>query len=570
MKTKKILSGVLAGVFALASLAACGDNTGGSAMINIMNTGGGVGRAWLDNAIARYQKENPGVVFNVEHNIDTAVGTMSNSGYSIYFVEEGGIAELSASGKLLNITDLLTQKNEKRNGEDISILDKVREDSRAMLQGYDGEYYALPHFTLYSGLSYDAELFTEKGFYLADYDLEVGEDVIQHTSAYGTANFVKPNKPDVKKSVGNDGVAGTYDDGLPSTLKEFCILCDRMNRNETTPIELNGTVRHYISNLIKGMWASLAGYEEMRVAFTYDGDVDSVVGYGEEGMMQGVSRIKKPQVEKKKVTEATGYLAHTTEAKYYATAFIDLIRDTSWLSADNVSNTVTPGTAQLKFICNGYNDGGSTYGMLVEATHWYNEAKNNKSFKSYELLSEKKNTDMTRDIRFMPLPTALEAPVTGKDNARKYTMVQASSSYAFVNANIAKNETLKKEVKKFLAFLYSDAELSHFVGTTGVTRGFLNHEVLPEDAAKLSVFQKSVVDMTDTSDVVYFAADNDTFLRNSSTLSLGTLTRLIQPTVDGVSHFTYLDALDYGRTTRQIFEATQWSKSQWEAMYVAD
>lgn len=569
---KKIVSGLMATVMlaSLASFASCGgEGSDGAAMINIMNTGGGIGRVWLDEAIARYQEKNPNIMFNVEHNLDTGVGTMQTSGYSIYFVEQGGIAEMAAAGKLLPITDLLTETNEQRDGKDVSILDKVKPETRSMLKGFDGEYYALPHFTWFPGLTYDAELFTAKGYYFADYDLTVdNSNVTLFDGDYGKAKFVGAGKTDVKKSVGNDGEAGTYDDGLPTTLQELCILCEKMKGTETTPIELNGTVSHYISYIIRSMWASLSGYEQMKVTYTFDGNVDCVTGYQDgTSLLPGVVGIKKPVVETKKITEETGYLVNDNVARYYVASFVKLIKDNGWLSKDHTSNTLSPATAQAKFLCNGYNEGGETYGMLLEGNYWYNEAVANKAFKTLSDVSGGEETQATRDIRWMPLPTALDTPVTGKANARGYTMMQGSNSFAFVNANIKNNTNLVKEVKKFLAFLYTDVELSHFVGTTGIMRGFMNHELLGADESKLSNFQKSVFEVYDDSKVVFNAADNNTFLKNADTLSITTMNKAIQPTIGTTAYMTYLDAFSAGCDLETVFEATRRTAAQWENIY---
>ncbi len=563
---KKVLSSVLAlSMMASLGLTAC-DPAGGSGeagTINIMNTGGGVGRVWLDNAIERYQEENPHVDFEIEHNISTGVATMADSGFNIYFVEEGGIAELAASNKLLDISDVLTAKTETRDGVAISILDKVKPEARAMLQGFDGKYYALPHFTLYSGPTYDAELFREKGFYFADYDLTAdGSNVIGYNTPWGMAKFVGAGKTDVEKSVGNDGVHGTYDDGLPTTLEELCMLCTYMNQKGTDPILLNSTVTHYISSTFKSLWASIGGAEQFRAAFEYTGEIDYVVDYDSANIV-GSSSIKKPLTEKKTVTEATGYMAYNTEAKYYATAFLKMMQENNWFSSITAKPNRTPFDAQFDFINNGYNSDGKTYGMLVECTHWYNEAIASEAFEDYEVLSNKENTAMTRDVRMMPLPTAITGRVTGPDNARKETRIQSSDSYAFVNKNIEEDTVLVEEVKKFLTFLYSDAELTKFDGVTGVTRGFMNYKVVDEDAAKLSAYQNSVKEIVSKSDVVYNVASNDTYLRNSSLLCMPTIGRVLNP----FGHMTYLDAFNANRTVKDCFEYTQFTKEEWEANY---
>ena len=88
-KIMKKLTRLIAIVFAVtmcASLTACGPTGESNAtVVNIMNNGGGCGRIWLDNAIARFQKKigdksyadgKQGVKFEIEHNINTSTGTM--------------------------------------------------------------------------------------------------------------------------------------------------------------------------------------------------------------------------------------------------------------------------------------------------------------------------------------------------------------------------------------------------------------------------------------------------------------------------------------------------------------
>ena len=569
---RKILSGLLA-LIMMVSLVGCnltqGPGGGGETVINIMNTGGGIGRKWLDDAIIRYRKDNPNIKFNVEHNIDTGVGTMATSGYSIYFVEQGGIGELAASGKLLDISDILTEKSETRDGQSISILDKIKPEAVEMMKGFDGKYYALPHFTIFSGMSYDYDLFTDRGFFFADYNATVdGTNVESYQSIYGEAKFVMAGKTDVAKSVGNDGIPGTYDDGLPTSFQELCILCARMKQKNTTPIEHNGTVKHYMSNVYKGLWASLSVGKAMTSFYNYSGEIDVVTDVDNSaGLIQGVTSIPKPVTEKKTVTEKDGYLSYYAVEKYYAIAFVELMKEKGWVSADLTGTTVSPGDAQLKFISNGENGDGSTYGMLVESSHWYNEAELNGSFADYDKLTGEPGSGAARDIRWMPLPTSLEEEVTGTENARGNVLQQASDSYAFINANIRSNPTLVKEVKKFFKFLYSDAELSHFTGTTGVLRAHLNYELTEEDDANLSSFDRSIVQMYNTANVVINVSDKQTYIRNASTLpAKGT-----KPTIKGSLYHSVFDPIfTLGCKTYETFQGLIVDKATWESTYYVE
>ncbi len=565
---RKILSGLLA-IVMLFSMVGCVQPGGGQTVINIMNTGGGIGRKWLDDAIVRYQKDNPNIKFNVEHNIDTGVSTMATSGYSIYFVEEGGIGELAASGKLLDISDIITEKTEMRGGEAVSIEDKIKPEALDMMKGYDGKYYALPHFTIFSGMSYDYDLFTESGFFFAKDGLTAKDGAVRFDSDFGSAFFVPANNTQVAKSVGNDGIPGTFDDGLPTTLVELCILCQKMVTSGTTPIEHNGTVDHYITSVIKALWASLDGGESIKSFFDYDGQIDMVTSYNATTpFISGApATIAKPIIQRQNITEAEGYKAYYSASKYYSVAFIQMMVELGWISKDYTSKTVTPGNAQLKFISNGQHEDGSTYGMLVEASHWYNEAEMNKSFEEYDKLTGVPGSGAQRDLRWMPLPTDLDERVTGEGNARGNVIAQSSDSYAFINSNILyeSNEYIN-EVKKFFKFLYSDAELSHFTGETGVLRAHINYDLTDEDEARLSSFDKSIFDMvySENTNVSLNVSTKKSYLRNASIL----LQNAIWPNVKGHGLYqSVFSPLAAGYKTPDIFEGLAVDQAKWESTY---
>ena len=133
----KKLTRLIAIVFAVtmcASLTACGPTGESNAtVVNIMNNGGGCGRIWLDNAIARFQEKigdksyadgKQGVKFEIEHNINTSTGTMGTSGYDIYFTTSDGYPRnLAQRGFLYDLTDFMNEKF--YDDGKTSILDKI-------------------------------------------------------------------------------------------------------------------------------------------------------------------------------------------------------------------------------------------------------------------------------------------------------------------------------------------------------------------------------------------------------------------------------------------------------------
>lgn len=563
---KKIVSAMLAVLMTGSMAMATGCNqpkSGSKITINVMNTGGGIGRLWLDEAIGRYKEVNPNVNFQVEHNIQTGVATMASSGYNLYFVEDDGtVLELASENKLLDISDMVTAKDEDRNGEMISVLDKVDESYRFALQGMDGKYYAVPHFTFFPGLTYDAELFDLKGYYIADYSLPTNE-VKSFTSKFGTVNFVKDKN--TKKSLGNDGIPGTADDGLPSSFSELLVLCSKMKSEGVVPFELNGRSKHYISYLIRGIWTSLSGYETMSATYSYDKDMEIVtedVTKSAELLFEGVNYLKKPVTQTVALTEETGYQAYDNVNRYYATALVEIMNKEGWLSTDSTGNA-THIDAQTNFVFGGY-QGKQAYGMLIEGNYWYNESVDNNVIQDFYDYTGK----TSRNIKWMPLPTSFDSPVTKESEGRTFAMIDAcGDSLAFINNNIKDNQKLVEECKKFLRFLYTDAELSHFVGATGVIKKALNFEILQEDAERLSAFQKSVIDVYKGSELVYPAAGNDTFKKHVSELSVTGSSNVLKPHLGGKDWNNYLDCIRASYTSAAIFESVRLSREDWLEYY---
>jgi len=564
---KKILSTLLAVLMAGSIVVATGCNRSSidasKITINVMNTGGGVGRVWLDEAIARYKEVNPNINVKVEHNIQTGVETMASSGYHLYFVEDdGSVLNFASRNKLLDITDMVTAKDEERDGNMISVLDKIEENYRFALQGLDGKYYALPHFTYIPGLTYDVELFDRKGFYIADYNLS-GADVKPFQSKFGTVNFVKDaNTP---KSLGNDGKPNTADDGLPSSLVEFLVLCAKMKSEGVVPFELNGRSKHYISYLIRGIWTSLSGYETMSGTYTYDKTMEIVtedITKSAELLFENVNYLKKPVTQEITVTEETGYMAYDNVNRYYATALVEIMNKEGWLSTDSTGNA-THIDAQMNFVFGGY-QGRQAYGMLIEGNYWYNESVDNYVMQDYYDYTQK----TSRNVKWMPLPTSFNSPVTKESEGRTLTLLDAcSNSVAFVNNNIKDNATLVEECKKFLRFLYTDAELSHFVGATGVLKKALDFEILKEDMNRLSSFQKSVVDVYNAGKILTLIGGNKSFELNAEDLALTGSNPILDAHLGGQMWNNYLDCLRSNYTSAQIFEDVRFTQKDWLDYY---
>jgi hypothetical protein len=548
-KSQKLLSMLLATVALGSTLAGCGGNGDKTTTIYVMNFGGGVGRAWLDNAIERftatkegysYEAGKTGVTFEVENSIDTGVETMSSSGYNIYFDSTSPTAlSLQQSGSVICIDDIVKEKSDTRNGVSISIEDKLDEKSRAAFQGADGKYYALPNFALYPGVTYNVDLFEEEEMYIAKPG-QAADKMELENSTYGQVYFAVNGG---EKSCGNDGVYGTYDDGLPTSLVEFLVLCDRMDSNGIEPLSFRPG---YESYLIEALWASLAGAESYETQYTYTGTIEHVVSLSEtENLFEGIDYIKKPITQTTTINRGTGYLANDNVARYYAMAMTEILETEGWISNYAYVGTLTHIDYMTNFVFSG-KQGKTKQGMFLEGDYWYNEAKDNNVLSEYETLTKDKN----RRMAWMPLPTAVYDSVT-PGNGREYTMSSDDCNFAFINANIADNAGLVQACKDFLKFCYSDAELSAFTACTGVYKSSMDYP-LDNVMENMSYFTKSVAACRSASTTVAVDGYKDALYNNN----------LYYPTLDK-KYGSYWKAMRVGKTTEDIWEATRTQANGW-------
>ena len=207
------------------------DSKGTKTHVTVYSYNGGVGTAWLDEIIERFEAAYADVSFEEgkmgvvvddpvigQSNIDSVI-TMD---YDVIFSESVTFNDLIAKGSLMDISDIVTESlsNITDGVETGSIEDKMDVAIKTALKAQDGKYYMLPHYELYTGVTYDVDLFYEYSLYFKE-------------GGGWTRN-------DGEMSVGPDGVRGTYDDGLPSSYEEFYALMDRMVSQQVTPFIYTG------------------------------------------------------------------------------------------------------------------------------------------------------------------------------------------------------------------------------------------------------------------------------------------------------------------------------------------
>ena len=531
-----------------ATFAGCGGDDNGygnKTVIYVANKDNGIGRVWLDNAIERftelkkdtsYEDGMTGVVFEVIHQKELGLNAMSDSGNNIFFTESSpSVLSLQQSGSILSIDDVVKGDIENR----------INPDYREALKGADGKYYAVPHFALHPGVTYDVDLFEAEDMFIAapNQDETKAEE---YSCDYGTVEFALKGG---KKSCGNDGVYGTYDDGLPTSLVEFLVLCDRMKDAGIEPFSFRPGYETY---LIDALWASLAGAESVNTRFTYTGKLEYVTGFDEdEQLFEGIDYIAKPITETKTIDRGTGYLANDAVARYYATAITEILETEGFISKYAYNGSLTHIDYMFNFVLSGQ-AGKTKQGMFLEGDYWYNEARDNNVFVDYDKMMQGSKTSADRKIAWMPLPTHVSESVT-EGNGRRYTMINTGSNYAYINANISNQPGLVKACKEFLEFCYTEAELIEFTKTTGISRAAMNYSV-SDVLDDMNYFTRSVA-------VCKGATTTDTVdaYKDSLYNSL-----VMYPTLDGIKYGSYWKAIDKGGySAQEIFEATRTKKAGW-------
>ncbi len=515
----KIITTIMAVTMAF-TFTACGAGNSGSGTtteIRIMSKGGGYGRTWIDAAAARfaelkknesYEEGKTGVTFKIDSQLDTGVSTMASSGYSIYFAttEAGSVSSLVAKGNLLDINDIVTAKTAMPDGSTESVEDRILPEYRNSFKASDGHYYAVPHFSDYPAISYDIERFIEGGFYLADPSDANTNKELYTAGDIGSAYFIKPGT-NTGKSCGNDGVFGTEDDGLPTSVIEFLVMCARMEDKGVIPMTISGQLISYLVYFEEALWASLGGKKEIDTLFDYDGtmevvkvDADENIIYTDEPIFNFFPSIKKPETEVITITNSNGYRVNDSYARYVAFAITEIMESYGWFSGDSSNENISHTMAQKRFITNGYGNV-PKMAMFIEGSYWYNEAKDHNAFRDYTIVSGKAD----KQLGFMVMPTAIYDSVTDETNARGNTIFSTGIGKAFINANISGNEGLVRACKDFLQFCYTSEEIINQFSVSGAYRLGLDYNKigLNDSAVQgLSDWQKSFYNVLKIADMV--------------------------------------------------------------------
>lgn len=562
-KTKFLALG-LAAVLSVGVAAGCGngnigkdEDTSKITQISFRQWGGTASSTdWLQQAADRfaaekanepYESGKKGVKVEISTNKDSDY-TSSIPDYDILMDEnEANIYDMQTRGYLADIDDLVK-----------GLQSKIEPQLLPKFKGADGKYYGLPHYSYDVSISYNVDLFKTENLYIA---APGEENVVNYKSSLmpdssAGVNFVF--NENTKKSCGPNGIPNDYDDGLPSSLEEFIVLCDYIkNKKQINPFSISDITggANYAFMLIESLWAGMVGTDAMKATtcnFT-DAEVEVVKegALSYDGTLLNTG-IKMPQTETVVLSDDNGYRMYDMSARYYALSFLELAKNKGWFKNQQMTNT----KAQEFFVLGNYNaNDNDRCAMLVDSTFWYGESVSGGTLTKYKSLSGGKEAN----VSMMPMPVQLTGQVT-EGNGKKPTVIDTSAT-VFVNKRVEKNEGLFRAVKEFIEFLYSDAELKAFTETSKLTMN-LKYDY---DKSSLGNFYAGVLEIEKAAgDKVYAASNNIKYSKNRSSFSLiwgGKLNYF------GSYHNGSYAALMGGETAASIFTQTRRAKvADWESL----
>lgn len=547
---KRILSLILA-LGVLFSLTACTppglsepeSDRDGTTVLSVFNFDGGVGTTWLYDLKPLFEAQYENVSFE-EGKMGVTIDIVPNKsdissvlaqGYHVIFNEEIPFNDLIAQNKILDITDVVTSSlSDVSNGaEPGTIQDKLDESQVKALTAKGGNYYALPHYEVYTGLAYDADLFKEKALYFAK-DGGWTDD---------------PSE----KTCGPDGDFATeYDNGLPSSYEEFYTLMKKMVDETVAPFVFTEQLPRYTNDLLAGLWAAYSGKDEFLLNVNFDSEGTNTKA---RIMVEEGGNLVEKEVS---IDMSNGYLMSQQSGKYYAFDFLEKIATNGDYRSEKVTGSLSHTGAQEQFIYSNLEGKTAPIAMLIEGSYWYNEARDyiNRSENTY------KDRAKNRNLAWMPLPRQYKGTVT-EGNGKKNTLLETLSSFAVINASIKDNAGLVNCAKTFLKYCYTNKALVDFTLKSGTPKG-VEYTMTKDELNQLPPYQRSLMELKAVSDIIYPYSNNPIFVNHQSVFDYDQGSKIWETN----SHLVaYLAFKDNGVSAKQYFLGTTISQSDWVMKY---
>ncbi len=444
------------------------------------------------NTETEFAEGKKGVIVTVEKYPGVVpVTNIRTEGYHVYINPYSVNNSMISSGDFLNVDSIV---KETIPGEERSLHDKIPDSSRSTFQGeskaYGEGYYFTPALAYMGGLSYDKHLFDEKGFYFLApgqegegeyfpsditgkevYFAFIGSDLYEEAiNADDDWNGWNSNQ---YLSSGPDGVYGTHDDGMPSTLEELVILCEYMKTCSVAPFVLSGKYPDNHGYVTDGMINALLGTEEnMKAMKSMVADNFEIVTGYESSSLWGLSDAPVPKTAKVPITESQGYYTTWSAARYYTTAFWKLAVNKKWFSK-TVSGDTSHIDAQADFIFSGYDKNRDRSAFMIEASYWFNESTERNNFEDFDKMNyEVDALEREKQIKWYSIPRVINGTVydgtfTDEQGTPEAFMFLGAGGISLYNAVYANDPEALAMIRAWILFFYSDENQTYWAVSTG-------------------------------------------------------------------------------------------------------
>jgi ABC-type glycerol-3-phosphate transport system substrate-binding protein len=449
MKTKKLTCLALATMMMGAT--ACGiavEDDPNKTYINIAYFNGGVVVDWLEELEKEYEATHPDVDIVINSSLKEELKNQNlYSGIEyrtedIFFTHTIDWKNFAVSGKIAELTDIMSAPA--TTGE-VPIKEKMHDEFVQTYTDSNGKMFAIPFYENFSGAIYDVDLFEQKGLYLKE--------------GGGYTSWNEATKTVVgTKSKGKDGVANTYDDGLPATFAEFKEWLSYMKYTKSVTPFIWNKDDSYRMNFYRAVHAGYEGLDNYALNTTFSG-TDSALG---------------------EITQDNATKLLDQKGKQYALEMTEFIMDNTYYDVESMNGVISHLQAQEKFLRSTPDN--KPIAMIFEGGWWEHEA-----MKVFESLAKRDSSYAFGKRRFAYLPI----PKYDANHADGEVYISTGgTTTAIVNP---KTESMDV-VKDFLKYTLTDHGLSTFTRYTGLARPF-EYELEDGVYEALTPFAKSAWDL---------------------------------------------------------------------------
>lgn len=457
-------------LLACGSVTACGGggegdgertNPNASQILNVAYFNGGVSVEWLKEIELEFEAAYPDVEVSINSELKDEIknqqlmADIANRNEDVFFTHTITYSEFVNRDLFLDITDVV--KAPAAAGEE-TVENRMNENLRGVYNS-NGSYYAVPFYTNFSGAIYDVDLFEEKGLYIAQ------------DGGYTSGLEGQP-----AKSLGKDGVADTYDDGLPATFAEYKTWLNYLSKTRGITPYIWCTDDSYRTSYLDSLQIGYEGVNDYSINTTFNGTTKAG----------------------KVITPENAYEIRDSKGKQFAIEMAKEIIDNKYYHPDSTNGSITHTGAQDAFLRS--RPDGKPIAMILEGGWWENEAR--ATFKSVASKKGDKYAHGNRRFAYMPVPVYDENAESGE------TFLCTSGSIAVAINKATKQADL---AKTFLQFTLTEHAMSTFTKHVGLSRPY-SYDLEEGVYEQLTPFGQNFWDLvTSESSKIYYSTKGHEF-----------------------------------------------------------